>query len=124
MHCTCQQETPGDEPGVFSMESKMEGELTIIKTDGFVLSRKLLSPPTYQELNKAVGGYLETVPLWETFRGKPCVVFCNEEGKIHNLPFNSVATVLWYQAIGQTHDDVLVGDVVVITGDEELMAEL
>lgn len=101
---------------------------------------------TLEFLQKAVDGWIEKVPSFETIEiagaNTPCVVFCNEEGKLKRLPCNNAATIAWDRAIRQMLDaagkrlyptglwnyaeswapaDVLVGPVIVITGDDELM---
>lgn len=76
---------------------------------------------TYQKkasleiLQKEVGGYIETVPCFGYFEGKPCEVYCNEEGKLNGLAFNAQATIAW-QKCNPTIDlqDVLVGDIAVV----------
>lgn len=40
-------------------------------------------PNTLKALQKAVGGYIETVTLSDTM-----VIICNEEGRILHLPYN------------------------------------
>ena len=62
----------------------------------------------YQE---AVGGWFEAVDLEEI----PASFFVNEEGKIHNLPQNRRATLMWWVNHRAVHGkDVLMGDVVLI----------
>ena len=41
-----------------------------------------------EAFNKIVGGYLEIVPIGRTRKGAKVAVHLNEEGKIHELPFN------------------------------------
>jgi hypothetical protein len=76
-----------------------------------------------EALNKAVAGHIELVPYFNKIehRGEvhQCVVFCNEEGKLHKLKYNPLATALWKQCVDM--DDMLVGDVAVLYGDEEFM---
>lgn len=72
--------------------------------------------PSLCRLQRIVGGYIEAVPLWEDYMGDACVVYCNEEGKLHGLPINGRATALWWQKLGQPVDDVLVGNVVLCIG--------
>ena len=47
-------------------------------------------------------------------------IICNEEGKLEGLPENKEATKLWYRKHHEKHgtpiQDVLVGDVLVLTG--------
>lgn len=81
-------------------------------------------------LQRAVGGYIEIVPYLTKFddavKGRvPCLAMCNEEGKIHALPFNTAATLIWHnQHNGGDRYDVLCGDVVIFFGDAEFMASL
>jgi hypothetical protein len=73
--------------------------MKIYKTDGtietVVLGKRKV---TLDELQKAVGGWIEAVP------GTRARAYCNEEGRLRGLPLNQVAS----QRFGQ----VLVGDVV------------
>lgn len=98
--------------------------------------RELSAPPSLELLQGAVGGYIETVPHWDRVNFEDamhrCVVFCNEDGKRMGLPLNIPATRLWHAALpspgligpdGQMVD-VLVGAVIVVFGDDELMEEL
>jgi hypothetical protein len=87
-------------------------------------------------LQEAVGGFIEIVPFWDqwTHEGNtvPCIVYCNEEGKIRKLPVNEEATKQWAHAvkatlpdmIGRVLPDILVGDVVICHGDETFMREM
>lgn len=62
---------------------------------------------TLQFLQKAVGGYIESVPHFETFDLDdaggggvvPCVTYCNEEGKLKDLPENWFVTRMWNAAL-------------------------
>ena len=51
-----------------------------------------------KELQALVGGYIEAVPNVHP------IAYCNEEGRLLNLPFNELAS--------QTFGQMLVGDVV------------
>ena len=68
-----------------------------------------------QEMQKTVGGSIELAHD----DGETQIV-CNEEGKIMGLPENEEATKLWYKKHHETSgvpmNDVLVGDVLVLTG--------
>ena len=90
-------------------------------------------------LQSAVGGFIESIPLFECmmYEGQEIetVAFCNEEGKLNNLPRNEVAQGIWtasiasrnnisYEEAEKSTQDVLVGPVIVVWGDEEFMAEL
>lgn len=87
--------------------------------------REYYRPVTTDMLHEFIEpGYLETVPLFETYVGERCVAFCHEEGKLKDLPFNQAASLRWAAALGCTLSEIgdhLVGTVVVITGDDEFM---
>lgn len=40
-------------------------------------------PNTLEELQASVGGYIETITI-----ASDCVIICNEEGRLLDLPFN------------------------------------
>ena len=81
-----------------------------------IRSRHTDERPQVPELQALVGGYIEAVPQWVDYIGTPCVVYCNEEGKLDELPVNIRATALWWKARGRPADDVLVGDIVLVVG--------
>ena len=88
-----------------------------IKADG---ARAQVQPQdgrtfSLQELQAAVGGYIEIVGLAD---GRYMVL--NEEGKLQHLEVNAEATRLARSRIGA--DDYIVGDVLVCT-DRELEGE-
>lgn len=80
----------------------------IYKTNGDIIETepKNGSDFSWEELNKIVDGYIETAHL-----SRELVMVLNEEGKIHKLPFNELATELYRNSIS-THD-YIVGDVLV-----------
>lgn len=91
--------------------------------------------PGLDFLQAAVGGYIEVVPHFDNIRHgevvERCVAFCNEHGKLNRLPVNRAATEAWERAVPTGLRgplgywlDFLVGDVVVLFGDREFMAEL
>jgi hypothetical protein len=90
-------------------------------------------PIKLQDLNAAVGGYIEVVPYFDSLPvdgGRvPCRAFCNEHGKLNGgSPWNDVANALWrdalaYQNLGPI-DDYLVGSIAVVVGDEAFMEAL
>jgi hypothetical protein len=102
----------------------MKGRMFIIKTNGDISMQELVEAPTLDVLQKGVGGYIEKVPMFDTWDGKTCVCFCNEEGKLNSLPLNQVATNAWFHQNLGAISDVLVGDVVILTGDTEFMESL
>jgi hypothetical protein len=80
-----------------------------------IRSRETDDQPSLQQLQDIVDGYIEAVPKWQDYMGKPCVVYCNEDGKFRNLPVNKRATGIWWQKLGGgQYDDVLCGDIVLV----------
>ena len=104
----------------------MKGVLTIIPASGAVSSKKLAAPPALEDLQGGVGGYIELVPGFNHWQGERCVAFCDEDGKRKKLPYNMRATKRWYDQMQGPfiRKDVLVGPIVIVTGDRELMEEL
>jgi len=119
----------------------MNGTMLTISVNGTIKTTPMTEPPDLVTLQEAVGGYIEAVPLFHTIErdGKVhnCVVMCNEEGKLARpqpLPVNESATLLWDTAIRRTGRgslfsdgkpaDVLVGNIVVLYGDNEFMEAL
>ena len=97
----------------------MKGNLTIIRSDGSILQTELDLSPALETLQAAVGGYIELIPFFDRYAGSDCIAYCNETGKIDGLPHNAVAQTLW----GHTFDN-LVGDIAVLTGDDEFMESM
>lgn len=119
----------------------MNGTMVILGADGGIRKMELTKADgILPMLQEAVGGYVEVVPYFtgfpdETGALQPCVAMCNEEGKLRGLPINQAATELWHQQLRSNPPalgmplagaklDVLVGNVLVIMGDDEFMAEL
>lgn len=111
----------------------MIGSLLIYKPDlALPYVQQLEAPPTAEKLARIVGGYIELVPHFNTImhRGtkRKCAAFCNEHGKLDCLPRNDVATKLWNTALERSgimrNPDHLVGPVVIVIGDNELMRQL
>jgi hypothetical protein len=67
----------------------------------------------YFIISGAVGGYVERVPLGN----HTMLMWLNEEGKIHSLPYNPTAQTLWDREYGEG-TDYIVGTVV-ITGEDD-----
>lgn len=115
---------PDDDWEARSDEEEMKGEAYIYKTDNSIKHLTFTSSIPLSVLNAAVGGSIETVPYWNTHRGLPCVAFCNEEGKLKGLPYNVRANIAWLQERSHDVDDILVGDIIVITGNRAFMEAL
>lgn len=67
--------------------------------------------PTLEQLQKAVGGYIETVPYltkaWPYKRGR---AFANENGVMEGLPHNNAASLVW--RMNCEHSTGLCGNVI------------
>src|SRR5262245_9584550 len=109
----------------------MQGKMVLIWPSGKIVVKQLTAPPQLQALHDGGGGYIEAIPFFDTvdINGgdgvQRCVAFCNEHGKLNGLPFNPTADFLYKQALdraGIKLRDMLVGSVVVIVGDDELLA--
>jgi hypothetical protein len=99
--------------------------------------------PGLKFLQEAVGGLIESVPHWYSIdvagHVQQCVVYCNGDGKLQGLPYNPAATLAWDSALRRLGADgkpmhpaglrgpdgnmvdILVGDIIVVTGDREFM---
>lgn len=99
--------------------------LIILRADGTDEVTAQIEPPSLDQLQAAVGGYIERVPGFDRFDDKPCLAFCHEEGKLRGQRFNSLATSFWYASVGfAAMDDALVGDVVIVRASAALLARL
>lgn len=102
----------------------MKGKVFAVMTTGETKETEVNDPNLLPLLREIVEGHIEAVPFFDTYKKMRCVAFCNEEGKLDSLPVNELATLLWYQACGRVVDDVLVGNIAVVTGDEEFLRNI
>lgn len=111
----------------------MKGRLIIYSATEFDCTIKEYDHPIpLSDLKAAVGGYIETVPMWNKFKFgekiERAVMFCNEDGKNLGLPPNLSMTVLWraelFRMLRLRTDDILVGSIAVVMGDDEFMDSL
>lgn len=89
----------------------------LIKTSGEVINvtpKNEGKPFTLEELKEYVGGWIECIYL-----NKHQVMVINEEGKLLNLPYNTIATEA-YRLAFQPTNDFIVGDALICT----LMTEI
>ena len=71
-----------------------------------------LSNNEYEQLSGAVGGLIQAVDL------KPdLILWCNDEGKLMDLPLNIIASHMWEKSFGPT--DIIVGDCVFTGGADD-----
>ena len=55
---------------------------------------------------------------------KPCIVFCNENGKLRGLEANPRITTLWQALHRWPVMDIIVGPAVILTGTSAFMSAL
>lgn len=115
----------------------MQGTLHIIPANPDATARKvhLDRPITQKEIQDAVGGPIGFISNFDTVNQEGtislCYAFCDEQARHRKRPQNRKATTMWSQALvrrfgaGQAElPEVLLGSVVVITGDSEFMEAL
>lgn len=104
----------------------MRGTIVIISPTGTKWTNHLQHTPSLETLQQQVGGFIEMVHGFKLYHhdGQPrdCVAFCNEDGKLKGLDLNTTATQIWQRQYPT--QDVLVGPVVILFGDDEFMGEL
>lgn len=100
----------------------MHGKMIIIGTDGSETVTEYTGTIPLADMQSAVGGYIEIIPMFERFRGETCVAFCNEEGKMYSLDYNRKATEHW-RAVHSSRD-FLVGPVAIVIGNDEFLRAL
>jgi hypothetical protein len=111
----------------------MKGTVYIVSPDHTDIKevgiRHYSNPIPLTEMQEFVQGYIELVPGIQTCRpllksSNPCVAFCNESGRILNLPVNPIATRLWHEVAPYMNSQNLCGPVMFLTGNEKFMAAL
>lgn len=86
---------------------------TIIKVNGDKIEVSKEQKLDLEFMQSVVGGYIERISL---FDGR--AMYINEEGKMKGLPKNDQATFL-ADLSGISPDDCVVGDVIILTEEEE-----
>lgn len=115
----------------------MKGTIVVISPKNEKTITELERQPNVSVYQKAVGGYIETVPYFDTYEHngevKTCIVFCDEEGKLKGKDYNLPATMLWRLSLercgrwipGLLPDkDFLVGDIAIVFGDRDFMRRM
>ena len=101
------------------------GKLTMIYQNGEVVPVET-NKVKLEDMQKLVGGYIETVPYFDTYEGEPCIAFCDEEGKLKGKARNITATDAWYYGLMsrgipvEPFSDYLVGDILIVQGADLL----
>ena len=98
----------------------MKPEAFILHADGKVTELPTREP-TLEELQKAVGGYIEI--LYVRWLDRPAMMVLDEEGKLAHKrkPLNPKATHIAQATAGIARDDLIVGDVVILCGPEVML---
>lgn len=101
------------------MKDKRGYVVIIFRADGSIEKTTQAKKPEYEQLRKAVGGYIETVPAFTRYEGfSRGTAYANEEGLLRGLQFNQNATQAWLTDLhkqGKPFDPSrvhLVGDVI------------
>jgi Domain of unknown function (DUF3846) len=102
----------------------MRGKMIVIQPSGEKVITDLAETPNLDQLQSGVGGFIEVIPYFSKYEGHACVAFCNEEGRLKGMLRNSLAHELWEASNGLNIDYMLVGPVVIVIGDNELLERL
>jgi hypothetical protein len=103
----------------------MQGKLTILKANDTKTVTEFDRPVTLDELQAAVGGYIEQVREFDTYEGQKAVAFFNEEGIPLGLKWNQQASKLTYEQGGRYQPvSIVLGDFAILTGDAEFLGAL
>lgn len=98
----------------------------IIKVDGTRITQKHPAAPPLAFLQKAVGGYVETLAYFTKLSGTPAhhaTAYCNEDGLSKGLAHNVPASAEYNQVLkdrfgeGKASPQYLVGDIVIYWKD-------
>ena len=100
----------------------MRGTTHILSADGDEYHAVHDSPLTLEWMQSKVGGPIQEIPGFTSYMRHPCVAYCDEEGKIKDKPVNKEATMTWRRLTPTS--DILVGDVLIVSGDSEFMEAL
>lgn len=91
--------------------------VVVMHPDGGIDSWTQAKKPDLKSLQHLVRGYVETVPHFTRYGAhRHATAYCNEEGKLHGLPFNEKATKAWLDCLGSgpfSYEPRLHGDVVI-----------
>jgi hypothetical protein len=99
--------------------------LIIIGPGGQIEEHELVRVPNLDALQKAVGGYIEVVPYFTKYEGRPCIALCNENGKIEGLPVNRKAQAFWELSFGRPiTEDHLVGSIAIVVGSPQFLEQM
>jgi hypothetical protein len=109
----------------------MKGRMLIVTPTGSLPIKELDRYPDVEIFQKAVGGYIELIPYFNTIEWEgvlhQCFAFCDEQGKLKGKELNTPAIVLWKLALDRANrrmNDHLVGTIAIVWGDRKFMEEM
>jgi hypothetical protein len=82
----------------------MAYKIVKIYSDGKIEESVQAKAPDYETLRSFVGGSIQYVPHLakiECMSLKRGQMVVNEEGMLHNMPYNAVATAIWRENLGK-----------------------
>lgn len=110
-------------------KQKKNYAMIVICADGRIVKHIQNTEPTLEQMQADVGGYIELIPFFTRIRYEtPAegevvyphgIAYCNEYGKLKNMPFNRRATEMWKVQNTQQITDRLLGDILFICGTYE-----
>lgn len=74
---------------------KLTHIVTVWHEDGSIQALTIAKDDEYATLSHAVGGFIETVPLFNRYEGRACRAYCNENGIMEGQIPNWPATKAW-----------------------------
>jgi len=77
-----------EEAEIDAKRNPTSDELQIVVVEPNEKPYKIIIENQLEAFNKIVGGYLELLPIGRTRKGAKVAIHLNEEGKIHEMPFN------------------------------------
>lgn len=100
----------------------MKGKMVVIAPDETIKVTHYDDAIPIEHIHEAVGGYIELIPHFTKYDGKPCFAFCNEEGKLENLEYNRLASEHWWRQ--NNTEDYLVGSIAIVQGTKSFMRKV
>lgn len=82
------------------LEKKTKTILVRIDPNGMITQYFLSHKWQLEEAQKEIGGYIERLPHFNSYRGCKCSAYVDEDGIRKDLPFNLRATRLWEEQLG------------------------
>lgn len=89
----------------------------VLGTDGSVLAEPKSGAYTLDEMQQAVGGYIEIISAYDA--SFPLVLVMDEEGKIKGRPSNAAATAIAHRCGMISADDWIAGNALAATASED-----